>query len=195
MNNLLSVSNGEHTSLFVLPCRFLSSPSRGASITDLGLFSEAQEAIKEGLGPQGPTVPKHTTQTGKLLSSPARQRHLFVLCAVTAAQRWEHALDDRRALLKRGADGWQGVWKQCNLKRNSTSSLCELHNSSSEEERDDEALYSCWSVAALQQATGSLVTCFPWNLNVDVIRPSVNSSAVALFFPLETTGLQGERQS
>lgn len=67
----------------------LSSSTWGASLHRPGTVLRTHKGRP---GASGAWLAKHTTQTGKLLSSPARQQHLFVLCAVIGARWCKHAL-------------------------------------------------------------------------------------------------------
>lgn len=114
--------------------------------------------------PQGPSLHKHPAHTGEPFSCLARQQHLFVLYTVLTAQQNEHTLNDRSAPLKRGLGATENA-TQSPLCANGTKEPVRVENETTG------GLHRHLGVADLQQVMWSLITCFPWSLNLNVDTP------------------------
>lgn len=124
-------------------------------------FKETQTS--GALAPQTPC-------SHRSLSCPARQQHLFVLCAVLTAQENEHTLNDHTARLERG----QGAIE------NATQSLLCV-NGTKEPVRVEEWEWDNQDSGTtdLTQVVSSLVTGLRWSLNLYVNTPRMSRSAAS----------------
>lgn len=101
MNNLVTVWNIEHTSLFVLPYKHLCFLTQAVSITDWGLFQEALKTLKGNTDLRAPRSP-NTLLAQENLSVALPGNNICLSYAVLTARQKEHTLDNRSATLKRG---------------------------------------------------------------------------------------------
>lgn len=101
MNNLVTVWNIGHTSLFVLPYKHLGFLTQAVSITDWGLFQEVSQTLKGNIDLRAPRS-ANTLLAQERLSVALPGNNICLSYAVLTARQKEHTLDNHSAPLKRG---------------------------------------------------------------------------------------------